>query len=336
MVIAIGLTLTGARSVAQPLGELTAAMRRARADGRGGKTDLLTDDEVGALAASYASMLERLRTQHDALERGVARLREVDTVRTRFLNIASHELRTPMTPLRTELHLLRAGKRGPVTPEMDRSLAMLSRNADRLHRLIKEMLEASRMQAGQLRLQRAPLPLEELVAGAVRTMEGEAEARGVALEMDAEPARVLADADRLSQVLINLIENAIQFTPRGGRVRVEARARAREAEVRVVDTGVGIDAEALPKLFQPFSQAETGVPRTEGGTGLGLYICKGIVEGHGGTITCSSAGRGMGATFAFTVPLAETAPTNEDLAPATADRAPALQAGQAAPAEAGP
>jgi two-component system CheB/CheR fusion protein len=261
-------------------------------------------------------MMGRLREKTGQLEDNVVRLREMDHVKTRFMNIASHELRTPMTPIRTELHMMRTGKRGPVTPEMDKGLQMLGRNVDRLNRLIRELLEASRMQAGHLKLQAKPVDLAGMVQGAVQTMEGEARKRGVQLAASVPAARVQADADRVQQVLINLLENALQFTPAGGSVRVRGEARADEVEVRVEDTGVGIEPEVVRKLFQPFSQAESGVPRTEGGTGLGLYICKGIVEAHGGTIRAESEGRGKGATFVFTLPRAQ--PLDEDVAPGEA------------------
>jgi two-component system CheB/CheR fusion protein len=249
------------------------------------------------------------------MEESVARLREMDDVKTRFINIASHELRTPMTPIRSELHLLRSGKRGPLTPEQQRGLQMVGRNVDRLNRLIRELLEASRMQAGRLQLQVTPCDLLGVAGDAAHTMDGEAREKGVQLVVEGEPVRVLADADRITQVLINLCENAIQFTPSGGRIVVRVGREGGAGMASVADTGAGIDPAVIPKLFQPFSQAEQGVPRTEGGTGLGLYICKGFVEGHGGRIWCSSEGKGKGATFAFTLPLA---PMQEDVAPASA------------------
>jgi signal transduction histidine kinase len=314
--IALGLTFTGSRAIAAPIHELTAAMRRARDDGTGGATTMMTDDEVGALAASYDNMMARLREKTSALEHSVERLRGMDALKTRFINIASHELRTPMTPIRTELHLLRTGRRGPLTPQMEQGLEMVGRNVDRLNRLIRELLEASRMQAGHLKLQVKEIPLGPVLESAARTMEGEAKAKGVSLQVESTELRVMADDDRVSQVLINLLENAVQFTPAGGRVSVLAERLGAEAQVRVVDTGVGIEPDALPRLFQPFSQAEPGVPRTEGGTGLGLYICRGIVDGHGGRIWAESEGKGRGATMVFTLPLAGLAPgLAEDVAP---------------------
>ncbi|MCA1813147.1 MAG: HAMP domain-containing protein [Halobacteriales archaeon] len=314
LAIALALTYAGSRSIARPLAELTAAMRKARTPGARGRTNLMTDDEVGALAASYEHMMARLGAQTHALEESVDRLREMDEVKTRFINIASHELRTPMTPLRTELHMMRTGKRGPVSPEMDKGLQMLTRNVDRLNRLIRELLEASRMQAGHLKLQVKDLDLPAVAQAAVQTMEGEARKRGVTLVAEVADVRVRADGDRVQQVLINLMENALQFTPRGGTVRVSARATPGMAELCVEDDGAGIAAELVGKLFQPFSQAESGVPRTEGGTGLGLFICKGIVEAHGGRIHAESDGDGRGARFFFTLPLAGP-PLAEDVAP---------------------
>jgi signal transduction histidine kinase len=312
LLIAVGLTLAGARAITRPIRELTEAMRRARDDGTGGQANLVTDDEVGALAGSYGHMMGRLRDKTHQLEDNVVRLREMDQVKTRFMNIASHELRTPMTPIRTELHIIMAGKRGPLTPEQEKGLAMVARNVDRLNRLIRDLLEASRMQAGQLKLLPRRVPLVDLAAAVVGTMQNEARARNVNLSAHidaAEDVAVQADEDRITQVLINLVENALQFTPAGGDVRLEARVEGGHARVAVVDTGAGMEPATVARLFQPFSQAEPGVPRTEGGTGLGLFICRGIVEGHGGRIWCESAGKGMGASFIFTLPLASSPST---------------------------
>lgn len=315
LAVGLGLTLVGARAIAHPVQELTEAMGRAKDDGTGGGIHLITDDEVGLLAASYARMMARLRDKTRALEDSVERLREMDLMKTRFMNIASHELRTPMTPIRTELHLIMKGRRGPVTPEQMRGLELVSRNVDRLNRLIREMLEASRMEAGQLRLNIARRDVRGAALQAVDLMESEAKARDIGLVFEApHPVWTLADDDRVQQVLINLLENALQFTPAGGKVTVQVEQRDGMALVSVQDTGAGIEPQVIARLFQPFSQAEPGVPRTEGGTGLGLFICRGIIEAHGGRIWCESAGKGQGATFRFTLPLApaEPAPTPVD------------------------
>lgn len=324
LAVASLLTLAGARAFTKPVRELTDAMRRARDDGTGGEVSLLTDDEVGGLAGSYARMMARLREKTRALEESVARMREMDAMKTRFMNIASHELRTPMTPIRTELHIIQSGRRGPLTEEQRKGLQMVARNVDRLNRLIRELLEASRMEAGQLRLQVARKDVAEVVAHVAGMMDAQAREKGITLVAEAPPglwARL--DEDRVHQVLINLLENALQFTPAGGRVTVRAWAEGAEVHVAVQDTGAGIDPAVIPRLFQPFSQAEPGVPRTEGGTGLGLFICRGIVEGHGGRIGCASEGKGKGATFQFTLPLA---PEGVEPAPGAAGaEAPALR-----------
>lgn len=173
------------------------------------------------------------------------------------------------------------------------------------------------MQAGHLRIVDARVQLAPLVDGVLQTMAGEARDKGLALESHVPPeAWVRADEDRLVQVLINLVENATQFTPPGGSVRVLASVLPSEVEVEVRDTGVGVAPEVLGRLFQPFAQAEQGVPRTEGGTGLGLFICKGLVEAHGGRIWCTSDGPGKGASFHVTLPLAEPAPLADAPPPA--------------------
>jgi two-component system CheB/CheR fusion protein len=274
-------------------------------------------------------MMRRLREKTTALEDSLERMREVDAMKTRFINIASHELRTPMTPIRTELHIIQTGRRGPLTPEQQKGLQMVARNVDRLNRLIRELLEASRMQAGALKLTNARVDLAELVAGVVAMMENEARGRGIALRAEVPALFAHADEDRVLQVFINLLENALQFTPAGGSVTLLGRAEGAHAVLEVRDTGAGIDPKLIPRLFQPFSQAEPGVPRTEGGTGLGLYICKGIVEAHEGRIWCESQGKGCGTSFFFTLPL-HVAPEPATPAVDPFGRAAPLPAGEGA------
>lgn len=241
------------------------------------------------------------RLQRTALEqqRELARLREMDEWKTRFINVAAHELLTPLTPMKLQLDLLRQGG------DLHESLQVIDRNFRRLQRITSDILDGARLQAGRLTILPQTLDLAAVVREAVESFRAPAIAAGLALTLRApEPLRVTADAQRIGQVLDNLLANAVKFTPAGGEVAIEAIRRDREAVVSVRDTGIGIPPEKVGGLFQPFTQAHDPAKVTRTGSGLGLYISKGIVEKHGGRIWCGPGGPGKGATFTFTIPLA--------------------------------
>jgi PAS domain S-box-containing protein len=249
------------------------------------------------------------RLQSLAREHEIARLKEQDAFKTLFINTAAHELRTPMTPIKIHIHVLESGKRGELNPEQRKTVDILKRNLDRLGMLIEDVLNVSRLQAGHLALEKRRIALDAVVREVAQTFQPMADRAGVRLQLfAAEGALVDADPKRISQVLFNLVDNALKFTPSGGRVEVALRADRGWAEVQVRDTGAGIRAEDIPRLFQPFSQVHDTMQSTKGGSGLGLYISMGILELHGGSIRCESGGPGLGSTFTFMLPLATGPP----------------------------
>ncbi|MDB4952007.1 MAG: two-component hybrid sensor and regulator [Gemmatimonadetes bacterium] len=235
--------------------------------------------------------------------RDVAERREVERMKDEFVSVVSHELRTPLTSLRGSLGLLAGGRAGEVSTSGQRLLDIAVQNTDRLVRLINDILDLERIRAGRVELEPRPVPAAELVRSAADLMEPMAEKGGVRLEADAPPVRVLADADRILQVLTNLISNAVKFSPAGSTVAVSARAEGGRALFEVRDRGRGIPAPMLEAIFERFHQVDSSDARQKGGTGLGLAICRGIVEQHGGRIWAESA-PGDGSTFRFTLPLA--------------------------------
>ena len=231
----------------------------------------------------------------------IARLKEMDRMKTQFVNTLSHELRTPLTPIKVQLHLL---KNAGADPERHRKATeMLERNFQRLSSLVDELLEVARLQAGNLKLDKGPLSLDHAIAETLENFTDVAKQQGVDVVPKLLPVEVDGDPKRLSQVMYNLLNNALKFTPKGGRILVEAAPENGRAIVRVTDTGIGLKPEDIQRLFEPFSQVHDTMQKTNAGTGLGLYICKGIIEGHGGRIWCESPGPGLGATFAFEMPL---------------------------------
>lgn len=254
-----------------------------------------------------------LGTNQDITERKLAeaKVREADALRdtarfkTEFLNMAAHELATPITPLRLQLASLQSGAFGPLSDVQREALGLLDRNVDRLGNLVQDLLDAARLQSGQLRLSVRPVALKSIVGDTVGSFADKAREQGIALASDArEDLTVQCDGLRMAQVLTNLVSNALKFTPRGGSVEIKVRRDGPDAVLAVRDSGVGLRPDQIERLFQPFTQVHDTAQHNVGGTGLGLYISRGIVEQHGCTLECSSDGPGQGATFTVRLPLA--------------------------------
>lgn len=232
----------------------------------------------------------------------VARLVEVNALKTQLLNMASHELNTPIAALRLQLHMLKLGGEEK-EPRKAKALTLLDRNVERLATLVKDVLDVAKMQSGQLKVRQADMDLAPVLEEAAELYAHSYLEKGVDLVVEAPETWVHADAQRLTQVLVNLLSNALKFTPSGGRVALRATVHGGEVTVAVADTGSGLAQEQIARLFQPFSQVHDQSIESKGGTGLGLHISRGIMEQHGGRIWCSSDGPGQGTTFAFALPV---------------------------------
>jgi PAS domain S-box-containing protein len=218
-----------------------------------------------------------------------------------FFALVSHELRSPLSAITSWLAVLRRQGPGEVRA---RALEVLQRNAALLTRLIGDLLDVSRIVSGKLEIEREPFDLLAVVQGAVTALGPSARERGVALELHAapEPAFVEGEPERMEQVLRNVIENALKFTPGGGRVDVELATHGSEIELLVRDTGRGIAPEDLPRVFDRFRQGEARPGSGDRGLGLGLSIVRHLVELHGGEVEASSEGLGCGATIRVVLP----------------------------------
>jgi len=232
----------------------------------------------------------------------LTRVRQLETVRRDFVSNISHELRTPLASLKALVDTLRDGalEDGPAAR---RFLDTMESEVDALTQMVQELLELSRIESGQVPFHLAPTPISEVVLPAVERLRPQAERAGVEIriEIPAGVPWVLADGERVRQVVTNLVHNAIKFTPSGGSIQVSAEPGEYEVLVLVQDTGVGISAEDLPRIFERFYKVDRA--RSGGGTGLGLSIAKHIVQGHGGRIWAESTA-GQGSTFYFTLPVA--------------------------------
>ncbi len=235
----------------------------------------------------------------------MTRLRELDRLKTEFIGVASHELRTPVTSLLLSVQLLQEGATGPLTPTQQQVVAAQREDLDRLQRLMGDLLDITRLEAGARPPRLESTSPAALIRGAVDSVSAQAGAKGVVLREDVAAGLpdVRADRAQMTRVLVNLIGNAVRHTAAGGEITVGGRLQDGQVALRVADTGVGIPPDYLPRIFERFVQVPGA---TRGGAGLGLSIARTIVEAHGGTITAESE-PGQGSTFTVTLPPGEAA-----------------------------
>ncbi len=314
---AVALGSDAHAAIGQPLADITgdaldALVRAALTGTPGAGTPAAAPEFVESPdgARHYEPVASPVRTPDGALVgavlvlRDVTGLRELDRLKSQFVATASHELKTPLTSMKLSVGLLQ-DRVGATLGERDRALlGAAAEDVDRLTGLVRDLLDLSRIDAGQLDLQLAPTSVVDLVGPAVRGIEAQAEQAGIALTTDVPDLRATADARQIAHVLTNLLSNALRFTPRGGYIRVSAHAAGDVVEIAVTDDGEGVPLDVQPTLFERFVQAPG--EKAAGGSGLGLAIAREIVEAHGGTVRVESA-PGAGATFVFTLPAASAA-----------------------------
>ena len=235
----------------------------------------------------------------------LTRVRRLETVRRDFISNISHELRTPLAGLKALVDTLRGGAMDD-PPAAARFLDRMETEVDALTQMVQELLELSRIESGQVPLRLTPTPVADVILPPVDRLLPQSERAGLSLSTNLAPELPLVrvDAERVQQVVTNLVHNAIKFTPSEGQVTVSVEHQASEVIVSVLDTGVGIPADALPRIFERFYKADRA--RSGGGSGLGLAIAKYIVQGHDGRIWAESI-EGQGSTFYFSLPVANQA-----------------------------
>jgi PAS domain S-box-containing protein len=230
-------------------------------------------------------------------------LERIGRLKDEFLAMLSHELRTPLTAILGWSQLLLT--RHPLTEMVRRGLETIERNARTQSKLIDDLLDMSRIITGGLSLDVEVVDLAEMLETMLESAEPEAKTKGILLELSVEPigGRVMGDPNRLQQIVWNLLSNSMKFTPQGGQVKVSLRREGSYAHLAVSDTGIGIDPEFLPYVFEQFRQADASTTREHGGLGLGLSIVQHLVELHGGTVEAASAGKDQGASITVKLPL---------------------------------
>lgn len=288
--VLLGAFLT--RSLVRPIEELRNGMARVAGGDFDPTLHIRPDrpDEIGDLARSFGTM--------------TVRLAELDRLKAEFMSVASHEIKTPLNVIKGYASLLHDGIYGPVSEEQQKALASVIGQTDHLTRLVKRLLDISRLEAGSGGLDFRPIEfphwVSELAAG-YEVLAHQSNAN-FAVEINGElPETIIGDPDRLSEVIGNLMSNAFKFTPPDGQIRLRVSAQQDEVLMEVIDSGVGIPADKLPRIFEKFFQVENEAQPKSAGSGLGLAIAREIVEEHGGTISASSE-PGRGTTFRVVLP----------------------------------
>jgi len=294
LVAAVAVSLFVTRQIVAPVRAMTAATQhiadghydeRVRVSGDPAKNEL---DELAQLALHFNRMADKLE--------------HTENMRRQLIGDVAHELRTPLTAIKGSMEGLIDG----VLPAEIETFQQVYREADRLQRLVADLQELSRVEAGAFALNRQRVAVRRLIDVLVSRLSRQFVEKGVALETDCPPDMpdVLADEDRIGQVLLNLAGNALQYTPARGKVRVAAQRHGGEIRITVSDTGIGIPPEHLPHVFTRFYRVDKSRSRAGGGSGVGLTIAKHLVEAHGGHIWAASPGPGQGSTFTFTLRIA--------------------------------
>ena len=265
----------------------------------GTKVDIMDRlTEVIGVAIDNALLYREIQTAN-------IKLKELDKLKDEFVSIASHELRTPMTIVRSYLWMLMQAQNGTLNEKQKIYVDRAYGSTVRLITLINDMLDTSRIDSGRVSLDLQPIDLGKLSQDVIAETKTRAEQLGLSLNVEARVVpTVIADGEKIREVLINLIGNSMKFTPKGGSISIKFEVGEDSVTTKVVDTGMGFTKEYEAKLFQKFGFINTSYQMNKsdnGGTGLGLYICKSILEMHGGTIQAMSPGPGKGAVFSFSL-----------------------------------
>lgn len=244
-------------------------------------------DELGNLAVSFNQMASTLD--------------RTETLRRQLIGDVAHELRTPLSTIKGSMEGLIDG----VLPPQPTTFLRVHQEAERMQRLVHDLQQLSQVEAGAYQLERKPTPPEVLVGSAITRLGGQFREKGVELETELPESLppVMADEERIGQVLMNLLGNALQYTPAGGSVHVTVEGEPGRVVFTIQDTGIGIPIEHLPHIFTRFYRVDKSRSRAGGGSGIGLTIARHIVEAHGGRIWAESQGVGQGSSFTFTLPV---------------------------------
>jgi len=273
-------------------------------------SDPIFDDgvEVGSVRV-FTEVTDRHRLEHELRSRAEA-LAEDDRRKDEFLAMLAHELRNPLGPILNAFEVIRTGDLGE--SEAASIHQMAERQARHLARLVDDLLDVSRITSAKIQLRREPVDLARVIARVVEAVRPSVESHRhrLIVEVAPEPLAMIGDPTRLDQILTNLVNNAVKYTEPGGTITLRAARNGNLARIDVLDTGIGIPAEMLPRIFDLFTQVEHALDRSQGGLGIGLTLVRRLVELHGGTVSVRSEGDGRGSEFVVELPLTVGAATS--------------------------
>lgn len=289
LVAAVAVSSFVTRRIVLPIQAMQQASQRIANGDYNERVYVTSDDELGGLGHSFNQM--------------AATLAQTEERRRVLIGDVAHELRTPLTSIRSVMEGVLDG----VLPNTPETFVDVQREVGRLQRLVRDLEELSKAEAGQLSLERTPTKPLTFMQGALDKLAWQFEDKQVALSVtvpDALPL-VWVDAERMMQVMINLLGNALQYTEVGGEVRISAETTPTTLNIHISDTGIGLAVDQLDHIFERFYRADKSRSRSGGGSGIGLTISRHLVQAHGGTLSASSAGLGRGSTFSVTLPLVD-------------------------------
>jgi len=290
------MVLVTIRKSLTPLEKITRAISRVKEGIYGEKIEYTSSDEIGELASSFNTMSETIRIKEEEAKR-------TDIAKDEFLAMITHELKTPLVPIQGYADILLSGYLGNLTEKQRERIAIMKSSATSLLQLISDLLDAQKLELGQLRIKKSPADIHATVAKSIQTLNPEIEGAKIKVVNEVGQNLVVPhDTERIAQVLTNLIKNSLKaIKPETGLIKIYSSEDQNEIKIIVHDNGLGIPYERQGKLFTKFYQADASLTREKGGSGLGLSICKGIVEAHGGKISLESK-PDAGTTITFSLP----------------------------------
>lgn len=300
MLIAFAIALAAmdvlARSIIYPVKKIHAATKEVEKGNFSTRVNISSKDELQELGESFNKMTEKLGKIDDEYKR-------IDHAKTEFLSITSHELRSPMTPMKAQLQMLLEGYFGKLTSEQKESLEMILRNTNRLDKIILDFLEISRIETARLKFNFVKTNLKDHIKKLIEEMETFFPEKQITIKTQIENLPIIeADPERVIQIFRNILNNAKKFSPAKSTILISSKIENNNILFAISDKGIGINKENLERIFEPFFQEEQTMYRKYGGTGLGLTICRGIVESQNGKVWAESE-KGKGSTFYFTIPI---------------------------------
>ncbi|MEW6043931.1 MAG: HAMP domain-containing sensor histidine kinase [Thermoproteota archaeon] len=283
-----------------PLDRITKALARVKEGIYGEKIEYAAQDEIGELASSFNTMTETIMLKEEEAKK-------TDIAKDEFLAMITHELKTPLVPIQGYADILLSGHLGNLTDKQRERIGIIKSSAASLLQLISDLLDVQKLELGQLKMKKLTTAIHDTVSKSIQTLLPQIEEEGITVENKVEQGlQVPHDAERINQVLTNLIKNSLKAVkPNSGKITISSEEDQNEVRISVTDNGVGIPYEKQPKIFTKFYQVDASLTREKGGSGLGLSICKGIIEAHGGKISLKST-PGSGTTVTFSLPKVES------------------------------